>query len=355
MDYMLNLKNVDVSTLSTKEFKTFYDHSNRLWSALIEPVYDHVLSKRLIIIPDGVLGYFPFEILTKSSKDSEELDFKTMPYLLKEFPVSYSYSATLKYNPYFIKDRKSNDELIAFAPEYERTTENDSLSRDFHLVNLPNAEQEAVCIKDMWGGKVLTKEIATKSNFLKSAEKYNVLHLAMHTLINDTLPMYSKLVFSRPDSDTASNMLSTFEVYDLNLNAAMVTLSACNTGTGMLRTGEGIMSLARGFIYAGVPSIVMTLWEVQDKSGSELMIEYYKNLLDGDPKDIALQRAKLRMLDASPTAKTHPFYWSAYIITGDTQPLMSKIEIETWYALPVGVLIILLGVLFLREKKKRKH
>ena len=351
MDYVLNLKNVDISTLSTKEFKTFYDHSNRLWSALLEPVYKHVQSKKLIIIPDGVLGYFPFEILTKNSKDPEKLDFKTMPYLLKEFPVSYSYSSTLKYNPYFIKDRKSNDELIAFAPEYEKITGTDSSLRDFHLVNLPNAEQEAVRVKDMWGGKVLIKERATKSNFLKNAKKFNVLHLAMHTLINDTLPMYSKLVFSRSASDTASNMLNTYEVYDLDLNAAMVTLSACNTGTGMLRTGEGIMSLARGFIYAGVPTIVMTLWEVQDRSGSDLMIEYYRYLLDGDPKDIALQKAKLRMLEESPTAKTHPFYWSAYIITGDTQPLISEAGIETWYAFPVVVLIILLVVLFLREKR----
>ncbi len=351
LDYMLSLKNVDISILSTKEFKIFYEHANRLWSVLIEPVYEHVLTKRLIIIPDGVLGYFPFEILAKSTDNLSELDFKSMPYLLKEFPVSYSYSATLKYNPYFIKKGKSNHELIAFAPQYGKQGEHNSLSRDLQLANLPNAEQEAVRIRDMWGGKVLTKDKATKSNFLKDAGMFNILHLAMHTLINDSLPMFSKLVFSVSPSDTVSNFLNTFEVYDLNLNASMVTLSACNTGTGMLRTGEGIMSLARGFIYAGVPSIVMTLWEVQDKSGSDLMIEYYRNLLDGDLKDVALQKAKLSMLNASPTAKSHPFYWSAYIVTGNTQPLMDKTWIETWYALPAGIFIILLIILFIREKR----
>jgi len=355
LDYLLNIKNIDISKLSKKDFKAFYDHSHHLWSVLIEPVYGKIISKRLIIIPDGVLGYLPFEILAKSTDNFNELDFKTMPYLLKESPMSYSYSSTLKYNPYFTNNEKINNELIAFAPDYVKSSGSNSQSREYNLTKLPNAEQEAKSIKNMWGGEVLTKDHATKSNFIVNAGYYDILHLAMHTLINDSLPMFSKLVFTETGADTASNLLNTYEIYDLDLKASMVTLSACNTGTGRLRTGEGIMSLARGFIYAGVPSIVMTLWEVQDKSGSEIMTDYYQNLMEGDPKDIALQKAKLKFLQSSPTIKTHPFYWSAYIVTGDTQPLRGKNLIPYWSMLLGGVillisLIILLLIIF---RKKR--
>ncbi len=354
LDYLLSVKNIDISKLSKKDFKTFYNHSHHLWSVIIEPVYKKILSKRLIIIPDGVLGYLPFEILAKSTDNINELDFKTMPYLLKESPISYSYSSTLKYNPYFANNEKINNELIAFAPDYVKDSSSSSQSREYNLTRLPNAEQEAKSIKNMWGGEVLTKDNATKSNFIMNAGYYDILHLAMHTLINDSLPMFSKLVFTETDADTASNLLNTYEIYDLDLKASMVTLSACNTGTGRLRTGEGIMSLARGFIYAGVPSIVMTLWEVQDKSGSEIMTEYYHNLLEGYPKDIALQKAKLKFLQSSPTIKTHPFYWSAYIVTGDTQPLRSKNLIPYWYKLLGGILlislIISLLIIFLKKR-----
>jgi len=354
LDYLLSIKNIDISKLSKKDFKTFYGHSHHLWSVLIEPVYGKILSKRLIIIPDGVLGYLPFEILAKSADNFNELDFKTMPYLLKESPISYSYSSTLKYNPYFANNEKINNELIAFAPEYVRSSGSSSQSREYNLTKLPNAEQEAKSIEKMWGGKVLTKDNATKSNFIMNAGDYDILHLAMHTLINDSLPMFSKLVFTETDADTATNLLNTYEIYDLDLNASMVTLSACNTGTGRLRTGEGIMSLARGFIYAGVPSIVMTLWEVQDKSGSEIMTEYYQNLMEGDPKDIALQKAKLKFLQSSPTIKTHPFYWSAYIVTGDTQPLRSKNLMPYWYKMFGGILLIslIISLLIIFRKKR---
>jgi len=355
LDYLLSIKNIDISKLSKKDFKAFYGHSHHLWSVLIEPVYGKIISKRLIIIPDGVLGYLPFEILARSTDNFNELDFKTMPYLLKESPISYSYSSTLKYNPYFTNNEKINNELIAFAPDYVKSSGSSSQSREYNLTSLPNAEQEAKSIKNMWGGEVLTKDHATKSKFIMNAGYYDILHLAMHTLINDSLPMFSKLVFTETHTDTTTNLLNTYEIYDLDLKASMVTLSACNTGTGRLRTGEGIMSLARGFIYAGVPSIVMTLWEVQDKSGSEIMTDYYQNLMEGDPKDIALQKAKLKFLQSSPTIKTHPFYWSAYIVTGDTQPLRGKNLIPYWSMLLGGVillisLIILLLIIF---RKKR--
>ncbi len=354
LDYLLTVKNVDISEFKKQEIQQFYKHSNYLWCKLIEPVCHLVNSKKLIIIPDGVLGYLPFEILARTTEDPEKLDFKSMPYLLKEFPVSYSYSATLKYNPFFDKKGESNQKLLAFAPDYSLESRNNTKTRNLKFDNLPNAKQEVVNIEDMWGGKIFMGEEATKLNFIKKAGDYNVIHLAMHAMINDSIPMFSKLIFAESQKDTSSSFLNTYEIYDLVLNASMVTLSACNTGSGILRNGEGIMSLARGFIYAGVPSIVMTLWEVQDKSGSDIMTSYYKNLTLGDSKDVALQKAKLEFIYNSPDYNTHPFYWSAYIVTGDTQPIKNS-KLPFIYSIVIAG-ILLLSTLFIwliiRHKKR---
>ena len=354
LDYLLTVKNVDISEFRKSEILDFYRHSNFLWRKLIEPVYQFVQSKKLVIIPDGVLGYLPFEILSRTTDQPEALNFKTMPYLLTEFPVSYSYSATLKYNPYFVKDGINNQELIAFAPVYGKEKAESSGARDISFDNLPNARQEVISIEDMWGGKIYMDQDATKENFINRSGNYDVIHLAMHAMINDSVPMFSRLVFSETEKDTASNFLNTFEIYDLVLNASMVTLSACNTGTGILRNGEGIMSLARGFIYAGVPSIVMTLWEVQDKSGYNIMTKYYRNLTLGDDKDVALQKAKLEFLNDSPDYSTHPFYWSAYIVTGDTQPIKSN-KLPAYISLIIGagvVIFMLVLIMIIRHKKR---
>ncbi|PLW97742.1 MAG: hypothetical protein C0591_05910 [Marinilabiliales bacterium] len=355
LNYLLTVKDVDISEFRKSEIRQFYEYSNILWKQLIEPVCHFVKEKKLIIIPDGVLGYLPFEILARTTEHPEELTFKSMPYLLNEFPVSYSYSSTLKYNPYFVKkEAVNNHELIAFAPDYGQDNENPSQTRNLIFENLPNSKHEVISIEEMWGGKLFLGNDATKSNFIKKAGNYNVIHLAMHAMINDSVPMFSKLVFSETKKDTSTSFLSTYEIYDLVLNASMVTLSACNTGTGILRSGEGIMSLARGFIYAGVPSIVMTLWEVQDKSGSDIMTRYYRNLTRGDAKDVALQKAKLEFLKDSPDYSTHPFYWSAYIVTGDTQPIKnSKLPfIYSFGALGILILTTLILWLIIRHKKR---
>ncbi|MDO8899257.1 MAG: CHAT domain-containing protein, partial [Bacteroidales bacterium] len=145
--------------------------------------------------------------------------------------------------------------------------------------------------------------------------------------------------------DSVDYELDTYELYSLQLDASLVVLSACNTGSGQLRYGEGIMSLTRGFFYAGVPSIVMTSWEINDNSGALLMEYFYKYLKDGMPKDIALQKAKLDYLEQSNQLKSHPFFWAAYMVIGDVTPIESG---NSWF-LPVIIFasFILLMVLFI--------
>ena len=321
LDYFVNLKNTDLTVQTRSDFRIFNEHANRLYKILIEPVYSDIINKKLVIVPSGLLGYLPFELLVKPESEFKDLEYASLDYLLKEFPISYSYSSTLRFSPFFNnRSFKSSLNMLFMSPSY--TNISDSLGvNSGSLKELPFAKAEVDLLFQKYGGKAFKGDYARKSTFLNIAPNFDVLHLAMHTIINDSLPSYSKLVFSSEGSDSIDSFLHTSEIYSLNLRASMVTLSACNTGTGVLQQGEGIMSLARGFVFAGVPSVVMTLWEVQDESGLEIMDSFYAFLADGHTKDEAMQLAKLKMLNSANMLKAHPNYWSAYIVTGDPSAL----------------------------------
>lgn len=316
LTYITQLKNADLCIQTRNDFNEFTKHSINLYNYLIDPVRKLINDKNLIIIPSGLLGYLPFELLVKPGGIVKELDYKNLNYLIKEFPISYAYSSTLRFSPYFNNPAyKTNLSILYMSPEYNSDSEDEG---GFVLSDLPFAKIEVDELQSEFGGKVLSGKSALKSSFIKSAPSYDILHLAMHTIINDSLPMYSKLVFSDDGLNIGTKYLHTSDIYSLNLKASMVTLSACNTGNGILKKGEGIMSLARGFVFAGVPSVVMTLWEVQDESGLSVMKAFYSYLSKGLPKDQAMQMAKLDVLSSANMIKSHPNFWSAYIVTGDT-------------------------------------
>ncbi len=359
LNYIISLKYVDLSKQNLTKFNEFKYHSHQLWKTLIEPHDELISNKRLIIIPDGLLGYLPFDLLIEYDFETDKINYRDLPYLLKNHPLSYSYSATLKYSTYFDKSKKkAGNKILAFAPKYDNRYD-DANDEQFNLFDLPFAKSEVEQIISNHGGKSFVDEDATKGNFKKFGDSYSILHLAMHTIINDSLPYQSKLVFYNDDIDTNSNFMFTHEIYNMDINASMVTLSACNTGTGSFSKGEGIMSMARGFVYAGVPTIVMTLWEVQDAMGSKIMDNYYKYLVEGYTKDIALQKSKLDALKDANMANAHPFFWSAYIINGDTSELgfdeKSKLSdpiVVTFSVLLILSIIIL--VILVRRNKKNK-
>lgn len=341
LNYIITIKNTDLSDQNFEIFNEFKYHSNNLWKILIEPSTNMLNNKRLIIIPDGILGYLPFDILLEKNMKIDSINYRDLPYLIKKHPLSYSYSATLRYNNYFDLDReKPEKNIIAFAPIYGVDTASKNVNQ---LEPLPFAKHEAREIIKNQGGVLYSDDSATKNNFISQAGSSNILHLAMHTIINDSLPMQSKLVFYDDDTSSFSHFMFTHEIYNMNLNASMIVLSACNTGAGNIKRGEGIMSLARGFVYAGVPSIVMTLWEVQDVSGSEIMNSYYNYLNQDISKDIALQNAKLDMLQNANMAKSHPFFWSTYIISGDTSSIeTAKQKFNYYWAISILVVLLLM-------------
>jgi CHAT domain-containing protein len=203
---------------------------------------------------------------------------------------------------------------------------------------------------------------ASESNFKKLAPDYGILHLAMHTLIDNQKPLYSKLVFSALDKGSQDDgLLNTYELFNLRLQGELAVLSACNTGTGRLERGEGIISLARGFFYAGIPSVVMTLWEIEDHSSADLMAYFYKNLKDGMPKDVALQQAKLSYLAKSDKLHSHPYFWAGFVNIGLPDPISASPPQQSWkwvlFTLPT-LLLIIFGFLFLKRRvyfRKKGH
>jgi CHAT domain-containing protein len=338
------LKNKSVFKTRKQDYVSFASDSYKLYNNLISPISAEIEGHRLIVIPDGILAYLPFDCLVTSAPDTSKMDFKNLKYLINDHAVSYTYSATLLYN-YFNTDKKAHESLGAYIPKYGFKDQL-SLMNGEQLFDLQGARFEIDGISKLLEFTSFMDQQATKEKFKNTAGDFDILHLAMHTIINDSLPMYSKLIFSPAANDNGA--LNTYEIYNMNLRSRLTVLSACNTGSGKLAKGEGVMSLARAFLYAGCPAIIMTLWNVQDKSSATLMVNFYKFLLNGYSKDEALRKAKIIHIQNADPLNAHPYYWAGYVLIGDQNPLFQK---RTLYFL---VLIIFVIGIILLEKLNRK-
>jgi len=314
----------DLANFDTRNFHSFTKTTHQLYNHLLKSMEQQIEDKKLIIIPDGKLGFIPLEVLLTEKIDPRaKMNFKNLPYLFKKHPLSYAYSSTL-----LLSDNKrkapSRKKVFYMAPSYDNITRMpiDSIfvkrQQSTILMPIPGAKEEVQNIRNIFNSDVWLDKKATENNFKENASDYAILHLAMHTILDDTNPMYSKLVFYQEEERNGNNdnLLNTYELFDLTLNAELAVLSACNTGYGKLQRGEGIMSLARGFLYAGVPSIVMTLWPIEDAATAEIMKYFYQNLSEGMKKDIALRQAKLKFLDSTDMLTSHPHFWASFVSIG---------------------------------------
>ena len=161
--------------------------------------------------------------------------------------------------------------------------------------------------------------------------------------------MYSKMVFSLEADTVEDGMLNTYEVYNTSINASLVFLSSCNTGSGYLQAGEGVLSLARGFFYSGSPSVVMSLWEVDDQSANEIVKGFYKNLKKGYSKSRSLKAARKEYLENADQVRSHPYFWSTLVIMGSDKPVYFP-PFKTGYLL-LGVALIFFIVRYLYRSR----
>jgi len=194
---------------------------------------------------------------------------------------------------------------------------------------------------------------ASEKIFKETAYRYRVLHLAMHVYIDEEDPLYSKLLFAEDSLMEQDGFLHVHEIYELNLNAKMVVLSGCNTGTGISRLGEGIMSLARAFFYCGIPNIVMTLWTVYDESAELLMTEFYRDLAKGRTNETAMRNAKLHFIENAEPIHQHPYFWSGFVVIGDNEAVF-KPRIIKFILLGILFVIAVIGVVFKNRLSRKK-
>ncbi len=348
---------VNPNYLYTKkqDFQDYVISGFKLYKQLLMPVAKKIKGKDLTIIPHDKLSYIPFDALLSQMSDTSIMNFKNLKYLVHDYVINYSYSATLLYD-YFEKKHRSTKGMLVFAPSYDpKSTYTDpETSTQRFLTPLPGSMDEVKAISKYIKIDSYTNDDAQESTFKEKATEYDILHLAMHTMINDSLSMFSKLVFSKPNNKSIDDgYLNTYEIYNLKLQARLAILSACETGTGKLQKGEGVMSMARGFIYSGCPSIVMTLWQVEDKSGVHIMDDFYSYLSKGKRKDVALQMAKLKHLKFSDPLTSHPHYWLGYMNIGNSLPLYTSKSIY-FVSFIFIITLFLVGDWYLRKKRYRK-
>ena len=225
------------------------------------------------------------------------------------------------------------------------------------IKELPGADKEIRLLKSKYKGLYPTKMNASEKAWKKNAPDYGILHFAMHGLIDEKDPEYSSLVFSENGDKEEDNFLYAYEIKQSKLNASMVVLSACETGAGKYQRGEGVLSIGRGFMYAGVPAVVMTLWKLNDQSASELIENFYTNLEAGQQKDKALQQAKIKYLETSNNMAAHPALWACFVQLGDYSAIkIEKVDYFNYVIISVVIgsvlaFVILFYYLMLKKRK----
>jgi CHAT domain-containing protein len=345
------LSTMPVTTGARQPFNEFMDLAFQLYRVLLEPALPYLRGDKIIISPDNILSYLPFETLVTEEFRSPGLLYREAPFALKKYRFSYIYSVTLSSETQE-RSRSLRNDLVAFAPEYDGRELDDSILSAWpglrgEIRSLPYAVLESEDAVDQCGGKAFLGDDATEDAYKKEAHLYKIIHLAMHTLVNDVNPAYSKMVFSAASGGDDDGLLNTYEVYGVPVNAMMVVLSSCNTGVGKLVSGEGILSLARGFLYAGSRSVVMSMWSVEDRSASAVIRSFYKNLRSGQNKSSALRHARLKFLRSADQGRSHPYYWSALVIYGDDTPLwFNRFKLYTSLLLFLAAVAALVSIVY---------
>ncbi|MCP4442980.1 MAG: CHAT domain-containing protein [Aureispira sp.] len=345
------------SALILQNIDMYTSYGYDIYQQVIGDLAPFLQGKKLVIIPDAQLHYIPFGVLpTNLTQDSTQL-YRNFKYLIEEHPICYNYSAGLFLLSKAKKDFAATKPFSAWAPSFdmmERIMKEKGF--EFTLEPLPGAQKEAKEIAKTLGGDSYIANQATEAQFKEVANQYSVLHIATHGLLNDVEPQYSSLIMTAEGKD--DGILHAFELYSMELNAELAVLSACNSGMGKLIKGEGIVSIARGFTYAGVPNIVMSKWHVSDWATAVLMKLFYKGLQDGLPKDEALQQAKIQYLEEHKRQDKilAPFYWGSFVLLGNSTPIDVLVEPTKIFSLRnLLVLLVLLLVAYFISKQRKKN
>jgi CHAT domain-containing protein len=335
-----------------KQEDAYWQLGHYLYRQLVEPVAHLLKGDKLCIVTDGVLGYIPFEtLLVRPVESDNAASLRDQPFLMMDYRIRYLISGQVALQAQQRKQTAAaKSGILAMAPAFDGGVV-EGASRDgdeqIALPRLDGAIKEVAGLKRRFAGLFLQNHRATEKAFRDFAPHYSVLHIATHTLVEDQFPSFFRLLFNRGSDPAFDGQLKAYEIYGMPLEADLITLSACNTGYGAIKEGEGIYSLGRAFAYAGASNLVMTLWPVKDKTTAFLVERFYNNLAKGMGKADALQEAKAHYLAEYPsTLLVHPYYWAGYLYMGDNRPVDLRKK-RTLLGIPLDVFLpALLGLLF---------
>jgi CHAT domain-containing protein len=343
----------DLYTISPGSFsKPAY----RLYRQLIQPVEKNITGKNLLVVPDGELFYLNMELLIS---DDKAADFASMPYLLNRYNISYQLSATNAKLVNSLSGTRQNKAMLltpVFTDEMKKAYREaiaDSSSIDPYYLNLlrqPFTLQAAKNIGKLLNHDLYAGQEAQESVVKNNAAGYSILHLGTHAEVNHTAPLQSRFFMAKPvpmdSSGKDDGYLHAYEIYGLPLQADLAVLTACETGQGNLVGGEGVISLAHSFMYAGCPSVVMSLWKIDEKSSAEIITSFYKELAGGSSKSDALRNAKLQHIKET-SSQSHPYFWAGMTLVGDTEPIYPS---RFWWWILAGALLTAACGWLLRKK-----
>jgi CHAT domain-containing protein len=311
-----------------EDFNTYKVSGYQLYLSLLAPLLKEVPVKDLIISPDGRLSLLAYEaLLSKEPTKSLEVDYSVLPYLLFNKDLSYTFSASI-----YMMQKPSSDLEINHLKCFTTIKS-----------ELPSSEIESDKIKSaITDASIFKGETSSKASFLKEIEKGDVLHLSLHNFNNHQSASASGLLFNGQDS-----LLSMHELYQQRVSAKLVFLSACESGVGKYEAGEGMYSLGRGFQFAGVPTVIMSLWKIPDTHTPTLSSAFYSELKQNIYSTKALSKAKQNFIKQSDNYNSHPSNWSAFVHIGPNQK-----QSPNWKMyLIFGPVVFVLFLLFSRIRR----
>jgi CHAT domain-containing protein len=346
-----------VASAAPEDAGPFVAASNALYKVVLEPAAGMIGDKRLMIVADGALNYVPFEVLLKSPDTG---DFSTLGYLVKSNEIIYAPSASVVGA---IKQQRTKSTgrsmLIIADPVFnsndaraQKATAKPASDAEVRGLGIqgaltdftgsaapatPSATMEGLPLARLNGTRIEAEEISKLAKAsggqadvwldleanedslgTRDISKYRVIHIATHGLLNAERPQFTGVVLSLVGNKTHDGFVRTDEVFNLRLGQPLVMLSACETGLGKEKRGEGVMGLTRAFMYAGAPTVGVSLWSVADRSTADLMTDFYRRLLsttEGATSSSALRGAQLAMISGKKYSA--PFYWAPFVLVGD--------------------------------------
>lgn len=346
-----HLRQPSDSIVTRSYFTAFCKAANFLYLSLIAPLIPGEDTERLILSTHGPLSTLSFDVLlTELPGVDDEIDYR-LSYLINRFVISHHYSSAQMERQF--ASQRHGSRLLALG--YAGMSPG-GRSRN-EAGELPGTEDEIAAIRDVMNdnqNQFLLGEDASEALLKSEVERYNLLHLAVHGVADTAANLGSHLIFRSAGDSIEDGTLYAHELYGLRASELdLVVLSACESGLGKNQHGEGTMSMARGFLYAGCPSLTMSLWRIDDKTSAQLMALFYEGLSEGKGIDVALAEAKRAYLKEVNMFNSHPTYWAAFILVGETKPLGGEGP-GSIILISMALLIVIAVSLYQVWKKKRK-